>query len=268
MIEPLLIYKWVLPASMLIGLTLALLGAQLNARKRSVQTLVVSQGSTFGVLIGFCLIQIFSESHDRLHLIPFLCALVVAWVAFLFSKKSEAADVGLFSAFLAFSYWLTSMIPHLESHMALTFFGDLAVMSDHESFTLLIYSMVSLFFIAQFWKDWTEDSFQISILNLNPKTIFFDLFVVVTLVLSIQFTGLLFTLTCIIFPSLLHRNQTKGIRPFLGFVSFTTLISIACGFILSLYMGNWPTVPTITLTMIIIGLVINLISRIPVSRYT
>lgn len=253
MLEPLLIYKWVLPASMLIGLTLALLGAQLNARKRSVQTLVVSQGSTFGVLVGLCLIQIFSDSHDRLHLLPFICAFIAAWIAFLFSKKSEAADIGLFSAFLAFSYWVTAMIPHLESHMVLTFFGDLAVMSDKESLILLVYSVVSLFFIVQFWKVWTEDSFQISILNLNPKTLFFDLFVVVTLVLSIQFTGLLFTLTCIIFPSLLHRHQTKGIRPFLGFVTFTTLTSIACGFLLSLYMGNWPTVPTITLTMIIVG---------------
>lgn len=268
MLDQLLIYKWVLPASMLIGLTLALLGAQLNARKRSVQTLVVSQGSTFGVLIGFCLIQIFSDSHDRLHFLPFICAFIVAWIAFLFSKKSEAADVGLFSAFLAFSYWVTAMIPHLESHMVLTFFGDLAVMSDSESLILLVYSFVSLFFIMQLWKPWTEDSFQISILNLTPKTLFFDLFVVTTLVLSIQFTGLLFTLTCIIFPSLLHRQQNNGLKPFVLAVCFTTLLSILIGFLLSLHMGNWPTVPTITLSMISIGVAINLISRIPVSRHT
>lgn len=253
MIEMLGIYKWVLPASMSIGLVLALLGAQLNARKRSVQTLVVSQGSTFGVLIGLCLIQLLQDSHERLHFLPFICAFIVAWLAFLFSRKSEAADVGLFSAFLAFSYWITSTIPHLESHMVLTFFGDLAVMSDTESTILLVYSLVSLFFITRFWKNWTEDSFQISILNLTPKTLFFDLFVVTTLVLSIQFTGLLFTLTCIIFPSLLHRQQNKGLRPFVVAACLTTLLSIAAGFLVSLQAGNWPTVPTITLVMIVIG---------------
>ena len=84
MIEMLGIYKWVLPASMSIGLVLALLGAQLNARKRSVQTLVVSQGSTFGVLIGLCLIQLLQDSHERLHFLPFICAFIVAWLAFLF----------------------------------------------------------------------------------------------------------------------------------------------------------------------------------------
>jgi len=253
-LELLKIYKFVLPASISIGLVLAIVGAQLNARKRSVQTLVVSQGSTFGVLIGLCLIQLFQDSHDRLNLLPFICAFAVAWLAFLFSRKSEAADVGLFSAFLAFSYWVTSTIPHLESHMTLTFFGDLAVMNDTESAVLLVYSIASLIYIANFWKPWTEDSFQISILNLKPKTLMFDLFVVLTLVLSIQFTGLLFTLTCIIFPSLLFRQQKRGLRPFLIAVCATTIVAVTIGFLTSLHFGTWPTVPTITLAMLAIGI--------------
>lgn len=260
MLELLKIYKWVLPASISIGLVLAVLGAQLNARKRSVQTLVVSQGSTFGVLIGLCLIQLFQDSHERLHLLPFVCAFVIAWLAFLFSKKSETADVGLFSAFLAFSYWITSAIPHLESHMTLTFFGDLAVMNDTESAVLLLYSVASLIFITKFWKPWTEDSFQISILNLKPKTLMFDLFVVLTLVLSIQFTGLLFTLTCIIFPSLLFRQQKRGLNPFLIAVCATTVLAVSIGFLTSLHMGTWPTVPTITLVMLAIGIPTKLLA--------
>ncbi len=263
------IYKWTLLTTPLLALALALVGMHLMARGQSLQTLVVSQGSSLGVLLGIALnVLLHSHGGDHGHgsshngavysselesgLLPLLLGLGVAGLSYLWSEKlrwrqnpslAPASLLMAFALLMALSHVTASLSPHLETHMSAIYFGDLATLSDREALSAGVLSFLSLGALFYWRRLWLKQSFNLAVLG--PTQIpswSFTLLALFLISLSIQYLGLLFTLGGLfIAPSLLARRQDLSHQAYQLRLTLAILLGSTSGFIASLL---WPTLPT------------------------
>lgn len=259
-LELLQIYKWSLPASVLMAGTLALVGAQWTARQKSAQIFVLGQGSSLGIVIGLvCNILLGTDFHWA----SLLFGLTLGWLTLLLSdlaieKKSDRNHIylTLFVSFLALTYLITALTPSLESHMASAYFGDLAVMSDSAGKIALLAAFIFSSFILFYWKYLTRVSFELvnhSWIHGSWKNRAFDIGTLLLTTVAIQSMGYLFTMGALFistsFASVRSRNLTSYTRRIL----FISTVGCLTGFGLSLISTNLPTVPCVLLGQLLIG---------------
>ncbi|WDT76916.1 MAG: metal ABC transporter permease [Candidatus Manganitrophus sp.] len=277
MTELLNLYLWTIPAGAIFGAALALLGCQIAARERVVQTFCVSQGAIVGVLIALGMGTLLDHSDPEFHAVPLLASVLTSTLVFavseFFAKQERTSKstvfASIFTFLLACSYLISVVFPALERHMANVFFGDLATLTEFDSKITLVLGGVTLLGLIQFWKPVSNRSFEIAIYGETAtggrKRQEF-LYLGLTLILlcyAVQFLGFLFTMTLLFLPTtILTGVAQKGLRLHLALCIAVALISVAAGFLLSLYFTQLPTVPMVTVAVVISALTLVLLSHL------
>lgn len=262
MSQLLAIYGWTIAASMILAAGLALLGTQLAARDRAMQTLCMGQGAMLGVLLGLGL-----AVHPLLPLISALAAgaLTFAVSEFLVARRMASSNThfsSLFAVLLAGGYLISALFPALENHMAQKYFGDLATLSAEESYWVLVLGFFLLLTMSLLHRRFTCESFEKSITGMSrPGRVPFSTFDVITLVtlcFCVQTVGYLFTIACLFIPTAVASRQlAAGLRRHLWFCAVTAFLASGAGFFLSLESTRMPTVPTIIAVMLLVSLIFS-----------
>jgi ABC-type Mn2+/Zn2+ transport system permease subunit len=247
---------------MILAAGLALLGTQVAARDRAMQTLCMGQGAMLGVLLGLGL-----AIHPLLPLFTALVSAILTFVVseFLVARRMASSNThfsSLFAVLLAGGYLISALFPALENHMAQKYFGDLATLSTEESYWVLILGLALLFLMSLFHRRFTCESFEKSITGKvhQGRVPFssFDLITLVTLCFCVQTVGYLFTIACLFIPTAVASRQlTAGLRRHLWFCAITAFTASGAGFYLSLESTRLPTVPTIIAIMLLVSLLLS-----------
>jgi ABC-type Mn2+/Zn2+ transport system permease subunit len=258
------IYGWTIAASMILAAGLALLGTQLAARDRAMQTLCMGQGAMLGVLLGLGL-----AVHPFLPLASALASAALTFAAseFLVARRMASSNThfaSLFAVLLAGGYLISALFPALENHMAQKYFGDLATLSTEESYWVFVLGFVLCLMMTLFQRRFTCESFEKSIMghDRNGRAPFstFDIITLVTLCFCVQTVGYLFTIACLFIPTAVASKQlAAGLQRHLWFCAVTAFVASGAGFFLSLESTRLPTVPTIIAVMLGMSLLLSLL---------
>lgn len=267
--ELMALYAWAFPASFVFAGALALVGGHLAARNREMQTLCVSQGAVFGVLLVIGLIHLTGGHEDETQLLPTLGAFTSAAATFLSTnlvvraqpQRKGAIYVSTFALLVAVGYLTTALFPALESHMSQAYFGDLATMTARDSIAALLIALLALAFLTVFWKSITNHSFEIAYFGSasGPRTrrlggILFDGVTLFLIAYGIQTLGFLFTISCLFVPTtLLSLSKKAGLKSHLWLSFLIAAFAAPVGLVLSLKYSRIPTVPMIVLLLFALG---------------
>ena len=280
MLEMISIFKWTIFASMISASVLAFIGVQLSSKAKSVQVLSMSQGAILGVLIGMAASgSILHEGSElETHFLPLLFSSLMAFLVSVLcesitrrvSSSKNTYYVAMFSFLMAFSYLVSSMFPALESHMTQVFFGDLATLTNFDAKITIVFSSLSLVVFFVLRKFIINDSFEAAIYGLEKNFIvsrskllefYVSVLSTVFICFSIQFLGLLFTLSCLFIPtSIFAYNNGGSVRSHILKCLLASSLSAACGLLFSLYYSSLSTVPCIVMAIVLIGGFVNLVS--------
>jgi ABC-type Mn2+/Zn2+ transport system permease subunit len=266
------IYGWAIFAAVAMSAALSLVGAQLAARDRAMQTLCVGQGATLGVLLGLGSLMMAGAPDAIIHIGPLLTALIFSVVTYVLSNRVTKAHqssknsffCGIFSVLLALGYLICALFPPLENHMTQVFFGDLATLSDKESMVAISFGLATTLFFAYNWRAISYQSFQLTVFgksfkDYHPRLLKeFDLLTIMVLSFSVQYLGFLFTIAALFLPTVLGKlSRNKHLAYHLVSCGVLATVSSLIGFILSLYFSRLPTVPTIIIVMCVNSTLLN-----------
>ncbi len=265
-----LIYGWTIGAGCTVSSVLALVGVQLAARDRAMQTICVGQGALVGVLLGLGLFQPF-DIPILTSVGPMSLALVFSgatylltdrWVANRAASKNTLFAV-LFASLLSAGYLISSIFPALENHLAQVYFGDLATLTEGDSKISLALSAVALFFLVRNWASFSNESFEWALFGSPPSTRkltspwVFRFLSLLVLSFSVQYVGFLFTTAMLFIPTgLLSLSKIQGLRRHLVLSVVLAVLSALVGFLISLALTRLPTVPTIVAVLVASGLTV------------
>ena len=268
------IYGWTIAASVLLAAGLALLGCQLAARDRAMQTLCMGQGAMLGVLLGLGIGQTLMHDGPLASTLPLIIALLSAALTFVSSEllvarrmaSSNTHFASLFALLLAGGYLVSALFPALENHMAQKYFGDLATISSLESYLGIAVGIILISVMAAFGRSFTKESFEKSIVG-NPSKksgwrlfSFFDVLCLIVLCFCVQTVGYLFTIACLFIPTAVaSRTLPAGLTRHLSFCALVAALASGIGFLLSLHSNILPTVPTIIASMLVLSLLAALL---------
>ena len=269
MIELLALYTWALFSGVLSAMALALLGCHLASRDQSLQSLSVGQAATVGVLLGAALL-VDHQSDSTESLMPVLTGILSATLIFFLGERlvanRRAAKTSvflvLFTVLLALGYWIISYFPALEGHMAQAFFGDLVTLSGSVIWISSLVSLVTLVLLIRYWKIFSNDSFNIPIIGVShisnkSSLTAFNALTLLLITTSIYSLGLLFTIAYLFLPTVIFSYVRRpSLRLHFSLVIILAAASMLCGFILTLYYDRFPTVPTVVLVMMFLGLLL------------
>lgn len=259
-LELLQIYKWSIPASVLMAAALSLVGAQWTAREKSAQIFVLGQGSSLGIVLGLvCNILLGTDFHW----LSLLLGLTLGWLTLVLSdmaieKKSDRNHIylTLFVFFLALTYLMTALTPSLESHMASAYFGDLAVMSDSTGKISLAAALLFTGFVLKNWRDLTRISFELvnhSWIHRSWKNRLFDVGTLLLTTLAIQGMGYLFTIGSLFIATSFASQRSRNLKIYTFKILLISTVGCLLGFSFSLLSTNLPTVPCVLIGQIVIG---------------
>ena len=256
------IYGLPIVASGLFAACLAVVGAQIAARDRAMQTLCLSQGALLGVLLSIGLLTAVFHS-DELGLVwPFVGAFLGSVTAFCLSERlvskvdssRNSHFAALFSSLLAMGYFVTAIFPGLEMHMSQKYFGDLAVITDDTAWVAIAVALVSGATLVAMARLLTRTTFFEIALGYLPLTRRSQLalltFTLGIIAFSTQVMGLLFTITVLFVPTTVLAKVSGGYRAHLLACAVIGFSASAVGFILSLAGPQLPTVPVICFCMV------------------
>jgi zinc/manganese transport system permease protein len=271
--ESIWLYKWTILSAMAIAPALALVGAQSLARGWSHRALLVGQGTSFGTYFGLLIISWLGWVHDsgqqvedfkQFILILFISVVVAAligiftiWIENRFLRAGDpvASQVAIafFAMLLALSALVVALSPHLESHLASAFIGDLSTASDLESRLTFGLGLGVLGWIWWKWQDLTRSAFLRGVLLKESafkgtSEFLFSAVALLAMALTVHSMGVLFVLGSLFVPSSLLSLASRKDQSLLVFrwqLGFTAAVGSALGFVVSLIFTNFPTAPLI-----------------------
>lgn len=258
--ELLQIYRWSLPASVLMAGVLALIGAQWTAREKSAQIFVLGQGSSLGIVLGLAINLLLGTDYHGLSL---AIGLSLGWLTLLISDLliETRADrnhiyLTLFVFFLSLTYLLTALTPALESHMASSYFGDIAVMSDFGAQACLFLGLLFGGFLLWQWRSLSAVSFQLvnhSFIHRNPYNRLFDLGTLLLTTMAIQSMGYLYTMGSLFIATSFAAQRSENLKSYTKKLLWIAFLGSFLGFSVSLLSTNLPTVPCVLIGQMLVG---------------
>ncbi|WP_415064095.1 metal ABC transporter permease [Bdellovibrio sp.] len=258
--ELLQIYRWSLPASVVMAAVLALIGGQWTAREKSAQIFVLGQGSSLGIILGLALNILWGSD---LHGLSLFLGLSLGWLTLLISdslieirEDRNHIYLTLFVFFLSLTYLLTSLIPSLESHMASSYFGDVAVMSDLGAQACLGLGLLFGGFILFHWRSLSMISFQLvnrSGIHKQIENRIFDIATLLLTTMAIQNMGYLYTIGSLFVGTSFAAHRSANLKNYTQRLLAIALLGSLLGFTVSLISTTLPTVPCILLGQMFVG---------------
>jgi ABC-type Mn2+/Zn2+ transport system permease subunit len=257
------LYAWTIPAAAVFGTALALLGCQLAARERVLQTFCLSQSALVGVLLGLGLSGAKGHDDPGFHALPLVLSFIFSlavygvteWTArtIRFSRSTFFATV--FALLLSLTYLSSVFFPALESHVANMFFGDLATLTEFDSKVTLGFGVIAVVLLTLFRRTITDRSFSLAVFDEKSAgsaraDTYFQILTMAALCYAVQFLGFLFTISMLFLPTTLFAmDSRKGLRAHFRQVAIVTTFGVTGGFLLSLRFSRLPTTPTIALVV-------------------
>lgn len=169
--------------------------------------------------------------------------------------------IGIFVALTALTFLLTAVSPALEAHVVAAFFGDPTFISPGEASAIAVLAAIVCGFMAWQWRAISCWSFELATFGapplgarLNRSQWGFGIAVLVLLYSAVVLMGLLFTLSCLLIPTILIAPACRNNATFSRAIAPVAILGAAGGFIFSLWEGSLPTTPCITLGLAISGL--------------
>lgn len=262
-------------ASILLLLTLGLIGYHLTARGQSLEVLLVGQEFQTSILLAAFLVSILPHlhyDHHGIHLeILFTLILTILFhVIFkqLFRHRSHIKTEGVVGAIIilmGLNQLVVLISPLIEMHMVKSFIGDIVTVSKAESYFVSILSFIAFITLIKKNNVFYEDSLEISLFGKVTKKrgteVFFNTITLIMMLFSVHHFGVLFTLGAILIPGLINSyfRLTKKdlfIQLFLG------AYSPVLAFILTTYNDRLPTTVLILFIMFGINIVFGFIRRL------
>lgn len=283
--ESIALYKWTLFSALAIAPALALVGAQALARGWSLRAMVVGQGTSVGTYFGLLLIGWMGWIHDSglpaedlkqfvfILIVSVLVAAGVGAVAvWLENRRLRAGDpsrpqiaMAFFTLLLCASALIVAASPHLESHMASAFTGDLSTASDLESRLTLGLGLGVLGWVWLRWQRLSQAAFsKVILMRSSAESIdtAFSILALIAMALTIHALGVLFVLGSLFVPSsmlILSSGKSDSLSVFRWRLTITAVIGTALGFGISLSSTFLPTTPMIVFGQAITGLLAGLV---------
>lgn len=258
--ELLQIYRWSLPSSILMAAVLAMIGSQWTAREKSAQIFVLGQGSSLGIVLGLALNILLGTDYHGLNLI---IGLSLGWLTLLLSDLliETRADrnhiyLTLFVFFLSLTYLLTSLTPSLESHMASSYFGDIAVMSDGGAQACLVIGLLFGGFVLLNWRKLSMISFQLvnhSWIHRSGKNRLFDIGTLLLTTMAIQSMGYLYTIGSLFIATSFAAHRSANLNSYTKRILLISFVGSLLGFVVSLLSTTLPTVPCVLIGQMSVG---------------
>ncbi len=253
MMELLGLYQNLFPLLILSSILLGFVGFHLAPRAQGIKTLMLTQLSLFGVMIGFLI-------RDGLHsigpffyyLIPYMSGVLLAlgFGQLIERQKKTRGEIFYLIFFLiaqAACQILQSLFPGLESHYSQIYQGDIVTISGLELGISTALMASAAVFYAFFHRLYLKRSFERELFGsesgVGKGHDHFEIFSVCLIVLSLSSIGTLYTMSFLLIPSLLISLQTQGLRQSLIMIAICTFISAPAGFSLSLAFDRLSTVP-------------------------
>jgi zinc/manganese transport system permease protein/iron/zinc/copper transport system permease protein len=225
-----------------------------------------------GTVIGLALTVLFRSQKFHLEessIIPLITSFISALLFYtlcetLISYKWPSRNtyyVGIFGLLMAVTYSIISLVPGLETHMAASYFGDLALASNSDSIIMAAIGLIAIFFFKFTWRQVTAWSFDTVIFGIQSQRksdrtlqVIFVSVSLVTIAASIQLLGFLFTVSCLFLPAMILTRTQKRLRGLKARLVSGSALGVALGFILSLWHGQLPTVPAIGICLLFTSL--------------
>lgn len=270
MLEALLLYKWALMSSLVIAPALALVGAQILARNWTMRALIVGQATSLGTYVGLLLISLLGLVHDSgnpgddvtHYLFVLLTSVTVAGLlgaatlnleSKLFRHEDPTRSgytISVYALLIAITTAIMALSPHLESHLASAFTGDLSTASDLESRLTLSFGLGVLGWIWLRWAELAKVAFRKTIL-LQSKPHFEWLFTGIALfamALSMHSLGILFVIGSMFVPAsiiMAFGKRNSRLMDFRVKLCIVAIVGTFTGFCFSLIVQSVPTTPAI-----------------------
>lgn len=279
MMTMLALYKTTLFAGAAMAGALSLIGMQLAARDRAMQTVCVGQGASVGVIFGLGLFHWIGEhgTEGSWSALPLLCGLLFSMATLWLSGRLVEGRIAskntvfafVFALLIALSHLLGSLFPGLETHLTQIYLGDLSTLTETNSRIAAIIGVAAMWFLWRGLKPITLASFDGHLVGdkrvLNRDNLYVRGFWVVALLvicLSVQFLGFLFTIACLFLPTAMFSFfRRAGLRRHLFQCVGSSVVAAFGGFLLSLQFTRLPTVPSVVLVLFLIILTDYLVSR-------
>lgn len=262
-LELLDIYKFAIAASAVMAAALAMIGAHWTARGKATQIFVLGQGSSLGIVLGLALNVLMDVD---LHGLNLAMGFVLGGATLFLSERflSKRADrsfayLTMFICFMSLTYIITSLTPALESHMAASYFGDIAVMSNTAAFLNLALGAFAFVLLIKYWKSLTRTSFEIanqSLIHRSWQGWFFDLSTIALTTVAVQNLGYLFTTGSLFVATTFASSRAKGVAQYRNRLCLVATVGSVIGFLISLISTEIPTAPAMIVAQVITGLIV------------
>ena len=145
--------------------------------------------------------------------------------------------------------------------MAQIYFGDLATISNGSAAFMSLIAVLGSFWFLGKRSVIGDESFNLALFGKSAHKIRrsgFEGITLLLLTLSVQFFGLLFTLSLFFLPTAITSESSKNRTSHQRISASIALLGTLLGFIFSLRFGFLPTVPLITAVLLLFGWVWNI----------
>lgn len=274
MIDLVLIYKWSILSGIIVGCALTLSGAQLAARKQSVQSLVLSEAASLGIIIALMIEIIFFPNHKhQISVFPIVSGLLIAFTLYyVFNHIKLSANsfkntyyITIFTLLLSVKYLFTSITPGLHSHSSSSYIGDLALISDREAQFISFFAFIIFTFLYINWGKLTnisflKNTFSHYLYSSHQKKInaLFNFLNILLIVLSIELLGMVFTLAYLFIPTVILSIKEVSISSLKFKLISSVIFGTVIGIFTSFNFEKLPTVPTLAIMLTLTSYVFSL----------
>ena len=252
MIEGILFYKMAFLSSSVSSMALPVIGHHLTLRSKILELFFLTQ------LVAICslLSHLFWEGFELLWTLIAVCFYFLGTYTFSKLKLDEGRRhvtiMALYLILLSLQYLLIGFFPQLDSHMTKGLFGNIVTISNFEAKAVLVTFFIFFAFYIFNRKKLHRESLDSAFLAGSKEKRLSSLFILVPVILSLYYLGLIYTLSFLLIPSLIPTKIFPKISFRMGGLAFLSLIASVFGLVLSISYDNLSTTPTQILLLSII----------------
>lgn len=249
----------------ILAVTLGLLGVHLVIRQKSLETLMIGQTMQLGIIVGAFIssllwheTKLIHEGHIGLGISLGLAGFIYFLHGKLSKKwyqlKTELALIAIILS-IALTHVLTALNPLIESHFVRSFVGDIVTASQGENYFLIIVGLLGLIYFLNFKQKLFEDSLDLGLYgDLTHKRAYgFEFVLFLTMGVSIHVFGLMFTLGCLLIPTILMGlSKSINYKSLILNILLGNSLAVLGGFLLNIQFENLPTSPSIVIFLSLI----------------
>ena len=252
MIEGILFYKMAFLSSSVSSMALPVIGHHLTLRSKILELFFLTH------LVAICslLSHLFWEGFELLWTLIAVCFYFLGTYTFSKLKLDEGRRhvtiMALYLILLSLQYLLIGFFPQLDSHMTKGLFGNIVTISNFEAKAVLVTFFIFFAFYIFNRKKLHRESLDSAFLAGSKEKRLSSLFILVPVILSLYYLGLIYTLSFLLIPSLIPTKIFPKISFRMGGLAFLSLLASVFGLVLSISYDNLSTTPTQILLLSII----------------